>query len=323
MSEELFKPELVNQEIYLDPNEEIMSKTDGEGVIEFVNEYFVKISGFKEYELLGKTMHCTQHPDMPTIIFKLMWEHLLAKQNFNVLVKNLTKDGKFYWAISDFAFKEDDQGNTVAIYNRRKTPTRKAISVFENLYKKLKNIEEESGFNYSEKYLIGFEEEKGKTIEELLIDFQSNLEPRTPISSPIQEITPPKMEAVNIPNDEQIVDLTDTFQKKETDDSINKKNNSSTKESTPNIDQDNLSIKERLARIRKIHEDTIQAIDKSSGTNLKDIGTSESITKNEEITKDTPIHKDISSKKKKGIFQKLFGKSEEELEEEKRRKEDN
>ena len=306
MQEELNKPKATNQEIILDPTREIMSKTDGEGIIEFVNDYFVEVSGYEEYELLGKTMHCTQHPDMPNIIFKMMWERLLDKQNFNVLVKNLAKDGRYYWAISDFAFKEDAQGNVIAIYNRRKIATPHAIRYFENLYQKLKNIEEESGYIYAEKYLIGHEEEKGKNIEEILYDFQSNLQQPTPKDQIQKKEKKVVLEDVSIPEQENtILDLTQQEVKP-----------------SKEVPLEELSIKERLARLKEIHEKTIQALDiDPKPTKVKD-PIVEEIQKVDKLAKEETKKKvePEKTKKKKGIFQKLFGKTDEELEEERRRR---
>jgi len=313
MQDEFNKQKILNQEIILDPTREIMSKTDGDGVIEFVNDYFVEVSGFEEYELLGKTMHCTQHPDMPNIIFKMMWERLLAKQNFNVLVKNLSKDGRYYWAISDFAFKEDDKGNIIAIYNRRKIATPQAIRYFDNLYKKLKNIEEESGYVYAEKYLIGHEEEQGKTIEQILYDFQSNLSQPTVVNKKIVVDKKPDLQKLsNINKEEAIIDLTEEVDiKKEEEQSL-----------------ENLSIKERLARLKEIHEKTLEALDvnvpkpKSTVDNniteqKVNIDSENKLDSNEANIENSSI----SKKKKKSLFQKLFGKTDEELEEERRRRE--
>lgn len=313
MQDEFNKQKILNQEIILDPTREIMSKTDGDGVIEFVNDYFVEVSGFEEYELLGKTMHCTQHPDMPNIIFKMMWERLLAKQNFNVLVKNLSKDGRYYWAISDFAFKEDDKGNIIAIYNRRKIATPQAIRYFDNLYKKLKNIEEESGYVYAEKYLIGHEEEKGKTIEQILYDFQSNLSQPTVVNKKIVVDKKPDLQKLsNINKEEAIIDLTEEVDiKKEEEQSL-----------------ENLSIKERLARLKEIHEKTLEALDvnvpKPKSTEDNNI-TEQKVNIDSENKLDSNEanieNSSISKKKKKSLFQKLFGKTDEELEEERRRRE--
>ena len=309
MQEELNKPEALNTEIILDPTREIMSKTDGDGIIEFVNDYFVEVSGYEEYELLGKTMHCTQHPDMPNIIFKMMWERLLNKQNFNVLIKNLAKDGRYYWAISDFSFKEDENGKVIAIYNRRKIATPHAIRYFDALYKKLKNIEDESGYVYAEKYLIGHEEEKGKNIEELLYDLQSDLNVHKKVNKPVNPVVEsPKLEKVKpIKQEETILDLT-----------LNKE-----PEPVQEKSSKELSIKERLALLKEIHEKTLKAIDvnpvKSVDFVEKELPldkTSNSVANKQKEN----INLEPETKKKKGLFQKLFGKTEEELEEERRRK---
>ncbi len=312
MSDEFIKPILLDEEIILDPTKEIMSKTDAEGIFEFVNEYFVEVSGYEEYELLGKSMHCTQHPDMPDVIFKMLWEKLLQKQNFNVLVKNLSKSGKYYWAISDYAFKDDENGNLIAIYNRRKVATREAIAYFDKLYTKLKDIEKESGFLYSEKYLEGHLEERGKTIEGILTEFQSNITAKTitPVATnPIEISVHPEITIdstqQNVEEPMQIIDNT--------------------------VTEENISIKERLARIKALQEQTKLALDKSLETK-KVITPPTFIPKveqpvqqplqqeREEPKVQNEIEKIEKKPKKAGLFQKLFGKTEEELEAEKNRK---
>jgi PAS domain S-box-containing protein len=307
MQEELNKPNTSNKEIILDPTREIMSKTNADGVIEFVNDYFVEVSGYEEYELLGKTMHCTQHPDMPDIIFKMMWERLLTEQNFNVLVKNLAKDGSYYWAISDFSFKDDENGNLTAIYNRRKVATPHAIRYFDNLYKKLKSIEEESGHLYAEKYLIGHQEEKGKSIEEILYNFQSNLEEPVARTVKTTKLDEPKLEKIpEIKAEEHIVDLTDDFTVKE--------------EEKNEVPSEQLSIKERLAKLKEIHEKTIEALGVESTKENNNTLKNELSDDSEKDYKTDEDKQEVKNKKKKGLFQKLFGKTEEELEEERKRK---
>ena len=311
MSDELKKPILLDEEIILDPAKEIMSKTDAEGIFEFVNEYFVEVSGYEEYELLGKSMHCTQHPDMPDVIFKMLWEKLLQKQNFNILVKNLAKNGKYYWAISDYAFKDDENGNLVAIYNRRKVATREAIAYFDKLYTKLKDIEKESGFIYSEKYLEGHLEERGKTIQEILAEFQHNTIKTPPVTTNSIETSMQVETTMNnsiLQKEEpmQIVDNT--------------------------VAEENISIKDRLARIKALQEQTKLALSKSLETK-RTVTSPTFVPKTEQQpivpsqpqkTVEPQVQKEIEEIEKKpkkaGLFQKLFGKTEEELEAEKNRK---
>ena len=43
----------------------IVSMTDPKGIITFVNDEFVRISGFTREELLGQPHNLVRHPDMP------------------------------------------------------------------------------------------------------------------------------------------------------------------------------------------------------------------------------------------------------------------
>ena len=60
------------------------------------NDYFVEISGYSEAELIGKPHNIIRHPDMPRVVFKMMWERIKRGENIMALVKNLAKDKKSY-----------------------------------------------------------------------------------------------------------------------------------------------------------------------------------------------------------------------------------
>ena len=47
----------------------LVSKTDLKGIITYVNDAFVKISGFSREELIGKNHNMVRHPDMPSWAF--------------------------------------------------------------------------------------------------------------------------------------------------------------------------------------------------------------------------------------------------------------
>ncbi len=59
----------------------IVSKTDIEGYITFVNDEFCKISGYTRDELVGKPHNIVRHPDVPSENFKILWETILAKKS--------------------------------------------------------------------------------------------------------------------------------------------------------------------------------------------------------------------------------------------------
>ncbi len=166
----LKRPEPINAEIILDPKQTIMSKTDPKGIIEYANDYFMEICGYEEHELIGQPHNVIRHPDMPKVIFKWLWQRLQAKKNIHAVVKNLAKDGRFYWVITDFEVKLDEEGQIASFFARRKAPPRTTIEKIDHLYKKILSIEKAMGVEVAEKYFIGFLEEKGMTYDEYIED---------------------------------------------------------------------------------------------------------------------------------------------------------
>ncbi len=75
----------------------IISRTDLQGKITYVNETFARISGYEAKELITKPHNIVRHPDMPSAIFKELWETLSAQKQWSGVVKNMRKDGGFYW----------------------------------------------------------------------------------------------------------------------------------------------------------------------------------------------------------------------------------
>ena len=78
-------------------DELIISRTNLEGIISYANETFCEISGYEEYELIGKPHNMVRHPDMPKVVFADLWKTLQAKKQWKGVVKNMRKDKGFYW----------------------------------------------------------------------------------------------------------------------------------------------------------------------------------------------------------------------------------
>lgn len=104
---------VLDQEIELDPIRYIVSKTDPKGFITFGNIYFVKISGYSEQELIGSPHSIIRHPDMPKTIFKLMWSNIKEGKDFCGVIKNLAKDGRFYWTMTEFNSERDPKTDEI------------------------------------------------------------------------------------------------------------------------------------------------------------------------------------------------------------------
>ena len=74
----------------------ILSKTDDNGIITYVNDEFCRISKYTSDELIGQSHNIVKHPDMPDEIFDDMWETIRAKKQWRGTVKNKAKDGSEY-----------------------------------------------------------------------------------------------------------------------------------------------------------------------------------------------------------------------------------
>jgi len=162
-------PEPIDNEIKLNPKRYIVSKTDPKGIIEYGNDYFVEISGYTEAELIGKPHSIVRHPDMPKVVFKMMWDRINSAKNIMAVVKNLAKDGSYYWVVTEFEPKVDPLTNEIISHTAfRKAAPRKAIDALAPIYQKLLEIEKDGGMEASEKYLRGYLEENKVTYDELI-----------------------------------------------------------------------------------------------------------------------------------------------------------
>ncbi len=160
---------ILDEEIILSPKKYILSKTDTKGIIEYGNDYFVEISGYREDELIGQPHNIIRHPDMPKVVFKLLWQRIQSRDNIVAVVKNLSKDGRYYWVMTEFEIKIDKITNEITGYFAyRKAAPRKAIEKIAPLYKKLLDIEKVNGVEGSQKYLAALLEAENKTYDKFI-----------------------------------------------------------------------------------------------------------------------------------------------------------
>ena len=156
----IVRPIPTDIEIKLEAKKMIVSKTDTSGKIIYGNDYFCELSGYKESELISSPHSILRHPDMPKAIFKLMWDYLASGRNIMAVVKNMAKNGNYYWVTTDFDIRRDSLGNIQYYVAFRQAAPRHVIEEMEKLYIKLLLIEEEHDVKASTAYLDAFLEEK-------------------------------------------------------------------------------------------------------------------------------------------------------------------
>ncbi|GGB90137.1 chemotaxis protein [Marinobacterium zhoushanense] len=161
-----------NSEVRLSDDEFIVSKTDRRGIITYVNRTFMKISGYSEPELLGVQHNIIRHPDMPRGAFKLLWETLDQGKEFFAYVKNLCKDGSYYWVMANVTPDLNSEGEVVGYYSVRRKPSHAAIQAITPLYKEMLDIERAAGPKEGPQraiaHLQGFCESQRCSYEELI-----------------------------------------------------------------------------------------------------------------------------------------------------------
>jgi len=88
----------------------VMSKTDLEGNITFVNEKFLEISGYTREEVVGKNFRILKSGHHPPEFYRNMWETIVRGDVWRGEIKNRAKDGSCYWVDRSTAPIFDENG---------------------------------------------------------------------------------------------------------------------------------------------------------------------------------------------------------------------
>lgn len=154
-------------------NDFIVSMTDPKGRITYGNRIFIEFSGYSEKELLGSQHNIVRHPDMPRAVFKLLWDKIQAKEECFAYVKNMSKDGGFYWVFTNVTPTFDPAGAITGYFSVRRKPKLSGIEAVTPLYAAMLEAEEKAGpanaIEASTKLLMDVLKEKGMSYDELVL----------------------------------------------------------------------------------------------------------------------------------------------------------
>lgn len=89
----------------------IVSKTNGNGIITYVNDNFCKITGYTREEMLGHTHAMFRHPENSDTLYQEMWETITTGKIWRERMINLNKDGSNFIAESTIIPLVDEEGN--------------------------------------------------------------------------------------------------------------------------------------------------------------------------------------------------------------------
>ena len=111
----------------------IVSQTDVPGNITMCNEAFVHMSGWSREELMGAPHSILRHPDMPKAAFGDLWTTVDQGKRWSGYVKNLRRDGGFYWVYATVIPKIID-GAVVGHTSVRREPSRDKVEELAAVY---------------------------------------------------------------------------------------------------------------------------------------------------------------------------------------------
>lgn len=123
----------------------IVTKTDAKGRITYANRLFLAISGYSEADLLERQHNIVRHPDMPRGLFQLMWDTLKSGHEFNAYIKNLRKDGGFYWVFANVTPSLSPRGELLGYYSVRRKARQEPVRSIQKLYSRMLAEEAKAG----------------------------------------------------------------------------------------------------------------------------------------------------------------------------------
>ncbi|WP_081826555.1 PAS domain-containing methyl-accepting chemotaxis protein [Persephonella sp. KM09-Lau-8] len=136
------------------PDEMFFSVTDLKGIILTGNDVFYRTSKYSKDELTGAPHNIIRHPDMPRIIFKLLWDYIQSGKPIVAYVKNMAKDGSYYWVLATVMPLKDERGKPKKYVSIRIKPTTEYLDLINRVYKELLEEEKKGGMEASYKKLM-------------------------------------------------------------------------------------------------------------------------------------------------------------------------
>jgi len=165
----------VEKEVILKEEDFIVSKTDLKSRILYGNQIFIQMSGWSEEELLGQPHNILRHPDMPRCAFKVLYDHIQNGKEWFGYVKNLRKDGGYYWVFANISPTYDTKGNMIGYYSVRRKPIEGFKNIIEPLYKQLISIESSEGMEGGIRAVEELLEKHNMTFNEVMLKIQKGI----------------------------------------------------------------------------------------------------------------------------------------------------
>ncbi|MDM5272766.1 PAS domain-containing protein [Sulfurovum sp. zt1-1] len=145
------------------------------GIITKVSSEFANLLGYTTEELINERHNIVWHPDMPKIIFKLMWEKLHNGEKFIGFIKHQSKSGDYCWLSNKAYLYSNEPNGTRKYFSYKGLIPMRAKYHIDHLYSSLLKEEETGGIEASEKYLNEYLNFRGVTYDEYIETFDDTV----------------------------------------------------------------------------------------------------------------------------------------------------
>jgi len=155
------------QEIEITEKDMIVSTTDRKGTILYVNDIFCKVAGYERKDIIGQPHNMIRHPEMPKVVFKLLWDRVLKGEMLYAFVKNISKTGDYYW-VKAYVKPIVQNGAVVKITSYRKPLNQYAKNIITDLYSTLLEYEQTHSVDETLQFLLSYLGERNLTYDQFI-----------------------------------------------------------------------------------------------------------------------------------------------------------
>ena len=127
------------------------------------------MAGYAEKDILYKPHNIVRHPDMPRIIFKLLWDTIDDGKEIYAYVLNRSNNGDYYWVFANVTPSYDKDKKVIGYYSVRRKPSDKALDIIKPLYQKLLSAEKNGGMEASQQMLNELLASKGGRYDKFIL----------------------------------------------------------------------------------------------------------------------------------------------------------
>ncbi|TKB56042.1 methyl-accepting chemotaxis protein [Ferrimonas aestuarii] len=127
---------VTHQEVTLTEDDILLSTTNLQGKIKYVNGDFIRVNGYSFDDAHGQPETLIRHPEMPKAVFAGLGERLQTGKTWMGIVKNRCRNGDHYW-VNTYIAPVFEEGRLHEFQAVRRKPTAKQSAAAKSLYEQL------------------------------------------------------------------------------------------------------------------------------------------------------------------------------------------